>query len=143
MLIDKYLDMYPKVQEYMTNIVAQAKEKGYVRTLMNRKRVIDELKNTNYLIRKTGERIALNTPIQGTSADIIKKAMIEVDKEMTKRNLKSQMLVQVHDELVFSVPLEEKEEMENLVRDVMEHAYDLDVPLKVDVESGTNWYNAK
>ena len=87
--------------------------------------------------------MALNTPIQGTSADIIKKAMIKVDEEMTKRNLKSKMLIQVHDELVFSVPLEEKEIMEELVRNVMENIYKLKVPLVVDVESGTNWYNAK
>ena len=142
-LINKYLDMYPAVQKYMNDIVKEAKENGYVRTLMNRKRVIDELKNTNFMIRKGGERIALNTPIQGTSADIIKKAMIEVDKEITRCNLKSKMLIQVHDELVFSVPLEEKEKMENLVREVMENAYTLAVPLKVEVESGTDWYNAK
>lgn len=142
-LIDKYLNLYPGVKKYMEDIILEAKSKGYVRTLFNRKRVINELNNTNYMIRKAGERIALNTPIQGTSADIIKMAMIEVDKEITKRNLKSKMLIQVHDELVFSVPLEEKEEMEILVRDVMENIYKLSVPLKVEIESGTNWYNAK
>ncbi len=143
LLIDKYLNMYSGVREYMEAIVADAKDKGYTRTMFNRKRVIDELKNTNYIIRKAGERIALNTPIQGSSADIIKMAMIKVDQEMTKRNLKSKMLVQVHDELVFSVPKDEEETMKELVRDVMENITKLSVPLKVEIESGSDWYNAK
>lgn len=141
--IDKYLSMYPGVKKYMDEIVIEAKEKGYVRTIMNRKREIDELKNPNYMIRKSGERMALNTPIQGSSADIIKKAMIEVDKEITKRNLKSKLIIQVHDELVLTVPTNEKEIMESLVRDVMENAYKLLVPVKVEVDSGINWYEAK
>ena len=143
LLIDKYLNMYSGVKNYMDNIVAEAKEKGYTRTMFNRKRVIDELKNTNYIIRKAGERIALNTPIQGTSADIIKMAMIKVDEEMTKRNLRSKMLVQVHDELVFSVPSDEEETMKALVKEVMENITKLSVPLKVEIESGSDWYNAK
>lgn len=141
--IEKYLNMYPGVKKYMDDIVIDAKNKGYVRTIMNRKREIDELKNPNYIIRKSGERMALNTPIQGSSADIIKKAMIEVDKEITKRNLKSKLIIQVHDELVLTVPLEEKEIMESLVKEVMENAYKLLVPIKVEVESGYNWYDAK
>ena len=143
LLIDKYLNMYSGVKEYMDNIVSEAKEKGYTRTMFNRKRVIDELKNTNYIIRKAGERIALNTPIQGSSADIIKMAMIKVDEEMSKRNLRSKMLVQVHDELVFSVPSDEVETMKTLVKDVMENIVKLSVPLKVEIESGSDWYNAK
>jgi len=110
---------------------------------MNRKREIDELKNTNSIIVKSGERMALNTPIQGSSADIIKKAMIEVDEEMTKRNLKSKLLIQVHDELVFTVPIEEKEIMKELVTNIMENTYKLLVPVKVEVDFGTNWYDAK
>ena len=141
--IDKYLALYPKVDEYMKHNIKYAYENGYVKTMFNRKRVIDELKNTNYIIRKAGERIALNTPIQGTSADIIKMAMIKVDEEMTKRNLKSKMLVQVHDELVFSVPSDEVETMKTLVKDVMENITKLSVPLKVEIESGSDWYNAK
>ncbi len=141
--IDKYLTMYPGVKSYMDNIKIKAKEQGYVRTIMNRKREIDELKNTNYIIVKSGERMALNTPIQGSAADIIKKAMIEVDNELTKRNLKSKMLIQVHDELVFTVPKDEIEIMKELVRNVMENAYNLEVPLKVDIELGDNWYDAK
>ncbi len=141
--IDKYLMMYPKVKEYMDNIVSFAKEHGYVRTLFGRKRVIDELKNTNYIIRKSGERIALNTPLQGTGADIIKKAMIEIDKELTRRNLNSKMLVQVHDELVFSVPKNELEVTKELVTNIMENTYTLLVPLKVESDIGDNWYDAK
>ena len=141
--INKYLNMYPDVKKYMDEIVVKAKEKGYVRTIMNRKREIDELKNTNYIIVKSGERMALNTPIQGSSADIIKKAMIEVDEEMTKRNLKSKLLIQVHDELVFTVPIEEKEIMKELVTNIMENTYKLLVPVKVEVDFGTNWYDAK
>ncbi len=141
--IDKYLSMYEGVKKYMDYIVEDAKEKGYVRTIMNRKREIDELKNTNYLIKKSGERMALNTPIQGSSADIIKKAMIEVDKEITRRNLKSKLIIQVHDELVFTVPLDEKEEMTKLVTDIMENAYKLLVPLIVEVDYGANWYDVK
>ena len=141
--IEKYLTMYPKVKEYMNNIVNYAKEHGYVRTLFNRKRVIEELKNTNYIIRKSGERIALNTPLQGTGADIIKKAMIDIDKELTKRDLKTKMLIQVHDELVFSVPKSELLEVKDLVTNIMENAYTLSVPLKVESEVGDNWYKAK
>ncbi len=141
--IDKYLNMYPGVKEYMDNIKMKAKKQGYVRTIMNRKREIDELKNTNYIIVKSGERMAMNTPIQGSAADIIKKAMIDVDNEMAKKGLKSKMLIQVHDELVFTVPKNEIEIMKELVRDTMENAYNLEVPLKVDVELGSNWYDAK
>ncbi len=141
--IDKYLNMYPNVKKYMDNVVKIAKEKGYVRTIMNRKREIDELKNTNYIIKKSGERMALNTPIQGSSADIIKKAMIEVDKEITKRNLKSKLIIQVHDELVFTVPIEEIEIMKKLVAEIMENTYKLLVPLKVEIDYGNNWYDVK
>ncbi len=141
--IDKYLDMYPGVRKYMQDIVSQTKEKGYVRTIMNRKRTIDEIKNTNYIIRKSGERMALNTPIQGSSADIIKKAMIEVDNCITKKGLKSKLIIQVHDELVFSVPKDEIEEMKELVTNIMENTYKLLVPVKVQVDVGDNWYDVK
>lgn len=141
--IDKYLEMYPGVKEYMDNVVNQAKQTTYVRTLFGRKRVIEELKNTNYIIRKSGERIALNTPLQGTGADIIKKAMIEIDKELIKRDLKSKMLIQVHDELVFTVPKSELNIMKELVTNIMENTYTLLVPLKVECEIGNNWYEAK
>ena len=141
--IDNYLDTYPGVLEYMNKTIKEGYEKGYVRTMFNRKRTIDELKNTNYMIRSSGERMALNTPIQGTSADIIKKAMIEIDKAFTNNNIKSKMILQVHDELVFDVLENEKEQVITIIKDIMENIYKLDVPLKVDVEYGNDWYQAK
>lgn len=104
---------------------------------------IDELRNTNYMIRSMGERMALNTPVQGSSADIIKKAMIDVYKYFKTNKLKSTMILQIHDELVFNVVKEEKEKVTEIVTELMENAYNLDVPLKVEVEFGNNWYNAK
>ena len=141
--IDDYLNHFPEIKEFMDKTLKEAYQNGYVKTLFNRKRVIDELKNKNYLIRSSGERMALNAPIQGTAADIIKLAMIKIQDEIEKRNLNSKMLVQVHDELVFTVPNNEVEIMGNLIRDVMENIYKLEVPLKVDVEYGKTWYEAK
>ena len=141
--IDNYLNTYPGVKEYMENIKMEAYNNGYVKTLFGRIRTIDELKNTNYMIRMQGERIALNTPIQGTSADIIKKAMIDIDKEFIKRNLKTKMIIQVHDELIFDVPNEEIEIVKKIVSDLMENACKLEVPLKVDIEYADNWYDVK
>ena len=141
--IKRYLEAFPGVKDYMDNVVEIAKEKGYVSTIMNRKRTIDELKNTNYMIRQSGERIALNTPIQGSSADIIKKAMIELHRKMKELNLKSKMVLQIHDELIFDVVKEEKKELEKIVKQIMENTYKLDVPLEVEISSGNNWYEAK
>jgi len=141
--IDDYLQTYPGVQEYMNNTISQAHRDGYVRTLFNRKRTIDELKNANYMIRSSGERMALNTPIQGTSADIIKKAMVDMDKAFKELNLKSKMILQVHDELVFDVLNDEKDMVTNIIEKVMDNVYKLDVPLKVDIEYGDNWYQVK
>lgn len=141
--IDNYLETYPGISEYMENKKAEAYKYGYVKTLMNRKRVIEELNNKNYMIRSSGERMALNTPIQGTAADILKKAMVEIYDEFKKRNLKSKMLIQVHDELVFNVLNEELEEVKSIVKDIMENTFKLNVPLKVDIEIGNNWYEAK
>ena len=141
--IDKYLSMYPGVKAYMEEIVKKAKDDGYVTTIFGRRRVIEELNNTNYMIRKSGERMALNTPVQGSSADIIKKAMIEIDNEIIKRGLNTKMLIQVHDELVFSVPKSELVLVKELVANVMENTYKILVPLKVEEEIGDNWYDAK
>ena len=141
--IDNYLETYPEISEYMEQKKAEAYKYGYVKTLMNRKRVIEELNNKNYLIRSSGERMALNTPIQGTAADILKKAMVEIFDEFNKRNLKSKMLIQVHDELVFNVLDNELDEVKEIVRDIMENTFKLEVPLKVDIEVGSNWYEAK
>ena len=141
--IDNYLETFPGITEYMEKEKAMAYKNGYVKTLMNRKRVIEELKNKNYMIRTSGERMALNTPIQGTAADILKKAMVEIYEEFAKRNLKSKMLIQVHDELVFNVLKDELEEVKEIVRDIMENTFKLSVPLKVDIEVGNDWYEAK
>ena len=141
--IDDYLETYPGIRDFQSKEIADAYANGYVRTLMNRKRVIEELKNKNYMIRSSGERMALNTPIQGTAADILKKAMVEIYREFNKRNLKSKMLIQVHDELVFNVLDTELDEVSKIVRDRMENTFKIDVPLKVDIEIGNNWYEAK
>ena len=141
--INKYYELYPGVKNYMDNIVMEAYRDGYVKTLFNRKRVIEELQNKNFMVRQSGERIALNTPIQGTSADIMKIAMVKIFNEMQEKNLKSKMLLQVHDELIFDVINEEKEELEEIVRRNMETCVKLDVPFKVSHDYGSDWYEAK
>ena len=141
--INKYLQTYPGIKEYMDKSIKQAYELGYAKTLFNRKRIINELKNTNYMIRQSGERMALNTPIQGTSADIIKKAMVLIHKELKKNNLKSKLIIQVHDELVFDCLKEEKEDVIKIMKSVMENVCKLNVPLKIDIEYGNDWYEAK
>ncbi len=141
--IDEYLKTYPGIKEYMDNTIKKAYECGYAKTMFNRKRIIDELKNTNYMIRQSGERMALNTPIQGTSADIIKKAMVLIHKKLKENNLKSKMIIQVHDELVFDCLKEEQETVTKIMKDVMENVIKLKVPLKIDIEYGNNWYEAK
>ncbi len=141
--IDNYLTTYPGIQEYMNQEKEDAYKNGYVTTIMNRKRVIEELQSKNYMIRSGGERIALNTPIQGSASDILKKAMVEIYDEFKKRGLKSKMLIQVHDELVFNVVKDELEEVKEIVKDIMENTYQLSVPLKVEIEYGNNWYEAK
>ncbi len=141
--IEKYYELYPGVKRYMDNIIKEAYEQGYVRTLFNRKRTIEELNNRNYMIRTSGERIALNTPIQGTSADIIKKAMVLVYDEFKKQNIKSKMVLQIHDELVIDTLNEEVEIVTNIVKTVMENVIKLSVPLKVGIASGKDLYEAK
>ena len=141
--INKYYELYPGVKKYMDSIIEEAYSKGYVRTLFNRKRVIPELTSTNFMVRNSGERIALNTPIQGTSADIIKKAMVEIARKFKEENIKTKMVLQVHDELIFDVISEEKEKVEKIVKDIMINTIHLDVPLKVSADYGTDWYETK
>ena len=141
--IDTYLETYPGIKEYMDSSIKHAKEKGYVTTMFNRKRNIPELKNTVYTIRQSGERIALNTPIQGTAADIIKLAMVKVYKAIKENNLKTKMIIQVHDELIFDVPKEELEKVKEVVTEIMDNVIKLNVPLAVDVNYGKNWAEAK
>lgn len=141
--IDKYLTLYPEVDTYMKSIVEKTRNLGYVRTLFNRKRTIEEIKNTNRLIRNMGDRMALNTPIQGTGADILKLAMIKIYNELKEKGYKTKMLLQVHDELIFDTPNDELESVKELIRDTMENIYKLSVPLKVSIDYGKNWYEAK
>jgi len=141
--IDSYLTTYPGIKDYMNQTIKCAYETGYSKTMFNRKRNIEELKNTNYMIRQSGERMALNTPIQGTSADIIKKAMVEIHNEMKNKNMKSKMIIQVHDELVFDCLKAEKDDLIEIMTRVMENVCSLEVPLKIEVEYGNNWYEAK
>lgn len=141
--MDNYLETYPGISEYMEEEKQNAYKHGYVKTLMNRKRVIEELQSKNYLVRSGGERIALNTPIQGTAADILKKAMVEIFDKFRELGLKSKMLIQVHDELVFNVKKDEMDQVTKIVRDIMENTYPLEAPLKVDIEYGNDWYEAK
>ena len=138
--IDKYLELYPGIKKYMVDVVEEAKTYGSVRTLYNRKRVIDELTSKNFMVRSAGERIALNTPIQGTAADIIKMAMVKINEELTNGNFKSKMLLQVHDELIFDIVADEKTKLEALVKDIMENIVKLKTPIKVSVDYGANWY---
>ena len=141
--IDSYMEAYPGIREYMDSEIKKAYTDGYVKTIMNRKRIISELHNTNYQIRSMGERMALNTPIQGSSADILKKAMVDIDREFKRLNLKSKMLLQVHDELIFNVYPDEREVVSEVVVRLMENAYRLEVPLEVSQDFGNNWYDAK
>lgn len=141
--IDNYLNTYPGIKEYMDKTIKEAHQNGYVKTLFNRIRIIPELQNKNYMIRQAGERMALNTPIQGTSADIIKKAMVEVHKKFKEKNLKSKMILQIHDELVIDTKKEELEEVKTILKEIMENTYKLSVPLKVDINIGENLYEAK
>lgn len=141
--IENYLNTYPGIKNYMDETIKQAHIDGYVKTLFNRIRIIPELQNKNYMIRQAGERMALNTPIQGTSADIIKKAMVEVHKKLKEKNLKSKMILQIHDELVIDTKKEELQEIKTILKDIMENTYKLNVPLKVDINIGENLYEAK
>lgn len=141
--IDRYMEKFDGIKDYMKKEVDDAKEKGYVTTIMNRKRYIDEIKASNYMIRMQGERMALNTPIQGSGSDILKKAMIDIDSEFKEKNIKSKMLLQIHDELIFEVKEDEKEIVKEIVKEKMENAFKLSVPLVVDINMGKDLYEAK
>lgn len=141
--IDNYLHTYPGVKEYMDTTIAKAHEVGYVRTLMKRKRIITELANKNYMIRQSGERIALNTPIQGTSADLIKKAMVNIHKRLQEEKMNSKMILQIHDELIFDAPKEELDKLQIVIKEEMEHVITLKVPLEVEISYGDTWCQAK
>ena len=141
--INKYYDLYPEVKKYMDDTIISTRESGFVTTLFNRKRVIDEIHNNNYMIRQMGERMAINTPIQGTAADIIKLAMIKVSENIKSAGLKSKMILQIHDELIFDVYKDELNDLEKIVKNTMENVIKLSVPLLVSSDTGSNWYETK
>lgn len=141
--INKYFETYPGVKDYMDKEIDEAKRNGYVKTIMNRKRVIEELKSSNYMVRSMGERMALNTPVQGSASDILKKAMVEINNIFEKENIKSKMLLQVHDELIFNVYNDEIDKVKDIVYNTMTKVFELKVPLDVDIELGNNWYESK
>ena len=141
--IDGYLNTYPNIKNYMEEIVKIAKKDGYVTTILGRKRYIPEIKSKNFNIRSFGERIALNTPIQGSAADIIKLAMIKVYERLKEEKVNAKLILQIHDELIIECDEKEKDIVKNILKESMENVYKLDLPLKVDVCEGRNWYESK
>ena len=141
--IDQYLEQYSGIKQFMENIVEKAKENGYVETLFKRRRYIPELKSNNYMVRQFGQRAAMNTPIQGTAADIMKIAMINVLKELKTRKMQSKIVLQVHDEMMIEATLDEVEEVKEILKKCMESAIKLNIPLIAEVSEATNWYDCK
>jgi DNA polymerase-1 len=137
--ISAYFKKYPGVKQYLESTKEKARKEGYVQTILGRKRAIPEINHANRQLREAAERMAINMPVQGTSADIIKVAMINLDSRMAKGKLKSKMLLQVHDELIFEVPEAEMAGMKELAAELMSSAMTLSVPLKVDIKTGPNW----
>ena len=141
--IESYLEKYSGIKKFMEDIVEKAKQQGYVETLFGRRRYIPELKSNNYMVRQFGSRVAMNMPIQGTAADIMKIAMIDVYNKLKEKNLKSRLILQIHDELIIEAYKEEKEEVKEILKSSMENAYKLNVQLIVDMCEADNWYDAK
>ena len=141
--IEQYLEKYKGVKEFMDRIVEKAKEQGYVETLFHRRRYIPELSSNNYMVRQFGARAAMNTPIQGTAADIMKIAMIEVNKKLEEEKLNAKLILQIHDELLIECEIEEKEEVKKILKESMENAVKLSIPLEVEVSEADNWYDVK
>ena len=141
-LIDEYFATYPGIKAYMDRCIETARERGYVETIFHRKRYLPDINSRNATVRGYAERNAINAPIQGSAADIIKVAMARIQKRMLAYNLKAKMILQVHDELNFSVPPEEKELLQKIVIEEMEAAYPMQVPLKADFGWGENWLEA-
>jgi len=140
--ISTYYERYQGVVRYREEMIKKASLNGYVTTLFNRRRYLPDIQHANKRIRSEAERMAINTPIQGTAADLIKLAMIQVDAAFSERNLKAAMLLSVHDEIVFEVPPEELDTVKKLIKEIMEGIWDLKVPLKVNITSGGNWAEA-
>ena len=141
--INRYFETYPGIKAFLDGAVAEAKEKGYVTTLFGRRRPVPELKSSNFMQRSFGERVAMNSPIQGTAADIIKFAMLGVDRRLRRENMRSRLILQVHDELLIETAVEEEERVRQILTEEMMHAADLAVELVIDLHTGKNWYEAK
>ncbi len=141
--IERYYKRFPGIAKFMDGVIRHAEDQGYVTTLMNRRRYIPELKSSVYAQREFGKRTAMNAPIQGTAADIIKQAMVDIDQAMREKDMRSTLILQIHDELVFNVVPDEAKAMQTLIREVMEHAYELKAPLRVDLAEGDNLNDAK
>ena len=141
-IIDNYYNSYPALKEFMSNQINFARENGFVQTILGRKRFLNDINSRNGMIRSSAERNAINTPVQGSAADIIKLSMINIADELKNNSLKSKLILQVHDELVFDVPLEEVDLIKKIIIDKMENAYKLKVPLTVDLGVGNNWLEA-
>ena len=141
--IEQYLEKYSGIDKFMKEVVEEAKEKGYVETLFNRRRNIPELSSNNYMVRQFGARAAMNTPIQGTAADIMKLAMVNLNKALEETKLDAKIILQVHDELILEVSEKDKEQAKQMLKECMENAVQLTVPLEVEVSEATNWYECK
>jgi DNA polymerase-1 len=141
-IIARYFERFPKVKQYINDTITTARSKGYVETLLGRRRYLPDLNSGNQNIRQNAERQAINMPIQGTAADMLKLAMIEIDHAFTKQDLQSQMLLQVHDELVFEVKKKEEKEVRTIVEKLMRNAMKLNVPIVVEIGVGKNWLEA-
>lgn len=141
--INQYLNKYRGIRHFMKDIVDSAREQGYVETLFGRRRYIPEIKSTNYMVRQFGKRVAMNTPIQGTAADIMKIAMINVDKALKENEINGRIVLQIHDELLLEVKKEDKEKAKKILKECMEQAMKLSVPLEVEISEGASWYEVK
>ena len=141
--IEKYFETYPRIKQFLDESVEEAKKNGYVCTLFGRRRPVPELSSSNYMQRSFGERVAMNSPIQGTAADIIKIAMVRVNERLKKENLRSRLILQVHDELLVEAAVDEVETVKQILLEEMQGAADLDVCLEIDMHTGNSWYEAK
>ena len=141
--IEEYLQEYAGIKNFMDDMKEKAKETGYVETLFNRRRYIPELKSNNYMVRQFGSRVAMNTPIQGTAADIMKIAMINVNKTLKEKHINGKIVLQIHDELLLEVSKEDKQQAKEILKQCMENAMKLSVPLEVEISEGEDWYEVK
>ena len=141
--INQYLEKYSGIKHFMDSVVESAKEKGYVETLFGRRRYIPEIKSNNYMVRQFGSRVAMNTPIQGTAADIMKIAMINVYNKLKEENIDAKIVLQIHDELLLEVSNKDKEEAKQILKNCMEKATKLEIPLEVELSEGNSWYEVK